>query len=130
MTKKISNPEKALKSIILELITDLKKRVFNKNNDEKDDMFKVHFFFQSMDADRISRHVVREIIPHETQIRERDEDFFIGNRVLFADLPEDRVDYYMDILMHSDRICKEDKVKTWDYFDTILALALICKKNK
>ena len=122
------SPQESLKAIIFDLIAELSDSVFNETDDEEDDMFKIKTFFEVMPSAQVASHVVREIIPHEDKIKARDQKFFEKNRMLFAGLPEDRIDYYMNIITTSDRIEEEDKMAVWEYFDTILALAKKCKK--
>lgn len=126
----MSKYESSLKNTVLELIEELKTEVFTLNEDEEDDMFKISFFFKQMPARSVAAAIVRELIPHSEQIETRDQKFFETNRMLFSGLPEDRVDYYIDIITSSARITEEDKAVVWDYFDTILALAKRCKKEE
>lgn len=125
----MSRAERNLKKTILGLVKDLSKGVFNLNDDEEDDMFKIKSYFEVMPSHVIASHIIREIIPHEDKIKARDDAFFRDNGMLFAGLSDDRKAYYLNIITTSERIEEEDKSAVWDYFDTILALAILCKKK-
>lgn len=123
-----SNPEDTKKTI-LELIHDLKDNIFN-TDDEHGDLMIVEFFFKRMHPDSVMDHVVKNILPHSSTIAERNIDFFLKNRSIFAGLPSDRVAYYAEIISEGSRLDDEDRQVIWEYFDTLVALAEDYKKIK
>ena len=62
-------------------------------------------------------------------IEDRDQDFFLKNKGIFAGLPDDRIKYYGELIT-SKRIHTEDRRVVWEYFDTIIAIAEKYKKEQ
>lgn len=123
------DPLNDLKNTILDLISVLRDEMLT-NHDEHGDLMMVEFFFKRMHPERIMDHIVQHVLPHTDKIRHRNQSFFLENRGIFAGLPEDRISHYTGIVANSDRLSKEDRNEIWDYFDTIVALAELYKKNK
>ncbi len=118
-----------MKSTLLELVRDLKENIF-KNNDEQGDLMMVEFFFKRMHEEMVMQHIIKQVVPYKIKIKDRDINFFIENRCLFAGLPEDRIDYYRNIIVSNERLNDEDRQIIWEYFDTIMALAESYRKHK
>lgn len=120
-----------MKRTILEFINDLMLVFSAKSPVGKRlhaDLSMMKFFFDRMDADKLMKHVVKEVLPHADQIERRDENFFLGNKAIFAGLPADRVAEISASWMKG-YIDKENKDIIWQYFDTIIALAQTWKKR-
>jgi hypothetical protein len=119
------------KAMVLDLITDLRDnvRIFG-GEEEIGDLSAVEFFFQRLHPERVMQHLIDKLLPHKKQIERRDQKFFLNNRILFAGLPDDRVDYYTNIIAKGNSISEEERDTIWAYFDSLLALAEDNKKNK
>lgn len=115
------------KTTILELISDLKQNVFTQQN-EQGDLVLVEFFIKRLHPERIMSNIVKNVLPHDKQISKRDSKFFISNKTIFSGLPQDRVDHYSYII--ANKLNTEDLEVIWEYFDTIVSLAKVYKKNK
>ena len=122
-------PLSDLKDTVLDLLRTLKENMFTRN-DEQGDMLMMEIFFKNMHQERVMQHVVRHVLPHASVIEARKIEFFAQNRELFSGLPEDRIDYYNDLIMNSDRLDDEDKEEIWDYLNTIVELAKMYRKQK
>ena len=118
-----------LQNTILDLITIFRDEMFTEPN-ERGDLLVVEFFFKRMHPERVMDHVVEHVLPHTEKIKQRNQNFFLENRGIFAGLPEDRISHYTDIIANSDRLDKEDRQEIWEYFDTIVALAEYYRKRK
>ena len=129
MTSKRVDVLEDTQATILDLVHDLKENVFS-SSDEQGDLMMVEFFFKRMHQERIMEHIIQQILPHKNKIKDRNIDFFLSNRVLFAGLPSDRVDYYSNIIATGSRLCSDDRDVIWQYFDTLLALAESYRKIK
>lgn len=119
------------KTMVLDLITDLRDnvRIFG-GEEEIGDLSAVEFFFQRLHPERVMQHLVDKLLPHKKKIENRDQKFFLKNKVLFAGLPDDRVDYYTKIIAKGNSISEDERETIWAYFDSLLALAEDYKKNK
>lgn len=125
------NSAEEAKAMVLDLITDLRDnvRIFG-GEEETGDLSAVEFFFQRLHPERVMQHLIDKLLPHKKQIERRDQKFFLKNKVLFAGLPDDRVDYYTNIIAKGNSISQEERDTIWAYFDSLLALAEDNKKNK
>lgn len=114
-----------LKNTILELIGDL-RNLFT-DSEEQGDLTLVEFFFNRKHPEDIMHHCIQHILPRESKIRRRDQDFFITNRAIFSGIPEDRIDHYVNFVANAD-IHPDDRELIWTYFDTIIELVRKYKK--
>ena len=115
-----------LQNTITELVSQLRDSVFYHDNAAVSELTAAHIYFQRMAKTHIMDHVVAQVLPHAHKIRSRDKAFFFNNRSLFAELPQDRVDYYATYFMH--HAPKDVMDSTWSYFDVMLKLAEKYKK--
>lgn len=120
---------KNLKDTIIDLITVLRNEILI-HPDEKGDMIMVEFFFGQMHEDMIMQHVIRHVLPHSSEIKNREETFFVENNSLYSGLPCERISHYTNLVSNSNSISAEDRKEIWDYFDTIVALAESYRKLK
>ncbi len=118
-----------MKQTILELISELSGSIFTKSS-EQGDLFLVQFFFKQLHPEMVMQHVIKKVLPHKNMIKDRDIKFFLKNKSIFAGLPDDRVSYYGNIIVNTDRLDDEDKKEIWAYFDTLIELAESHKKYK
>jgi len=88
----------------------------------------VDFVFRRWHPGRVMDHVILHVLPHKQSIAERNVKFFLENQGIFAGLPEDRIRYYSNIISGGERLDDEDRQTIWEYFDTIVGLAEICRK--
>ena len=123
----------SIKNTVLEFIADLKDAIFT-GPAEQGDLLIVEFFFKKMTNTAISDHVVTNVLPHKAQIEERKIEFFLKKKKeIFAGLPEDRVNYFADLVRKSEEeggLAADDRDVIWKYFDTLLELAAEYKKKK
>ena len=129
MSDRKGNEPEDIKNTILELIGDLKDNIFE-SEEEKGDLMLVEFFFKRMHPERVIDHIVSHALPHKNKIKNRDINFFIENRKIFAGLPEDRIDYYCNMIAVGEKLTDEDRQVIWSYFDTFVALAESYRKTK
>jgi hypothetical protein len=122
-----------IKNTVLEFITDLKEAIFTRPT-EQGDLLIVEFFFKKMNNTAISDHIVSNVLPHKAQIEGRKIEFFLNKKKeIFAGLPEDRVNYFADLVRKSEEdggLANDDRDVIWRYFDTLLELATEYKKKK
>ena len=64
----------------------------------------------------------KHVMPHREYIAKRNDQFFKENTYIFESLPQNKVEYYRDIIDDETRISLEDKNMLWDYLDVIVAL--------
>lgn len=122
-----------IKSTSLELIADFRDNIFT-NPVEQGDLLLVEFFFKKMEPKDIADRIVKHVLPHKKKIEKRKTRFFIVKKnVIFAGLPQDRVDYFANLVNtpeHEGGMSDENKDVIWTYFDTFIGLAEDYKKNK
>lgn len=122
-----------VKNTILEFITDLKEAIFT-NPTEHGDLLLVEFFFTKMTATSVTDHIVSHVLPHKAKIQKRDIQFFIDQkREIFAGLPEERVEYFANLVKKSKEeggMSSDDRNTIWSYFDMLILLAEEYKKKK
>ena len=126
--KKGNEPDDA-KNTVLDFIGDLKDNIFDRE-EEKGDLMIVEFFFRRMHPERVINHISSLALPHKRKIKSRDVNFFLDNKEIFSGLPEDRINYYSEIIATGTRLSDEDREIIWAYFDTFIALAESYQKNK
>lgn len=114
-------PDRAILATILEFVEDLRTHVFPSPADSGE-LLIVRQFFSLLPVRSVADHVVRHVLPHASQIRSRDEKFFLDNKSIFAGLPDARVHYYSSA-WEDGRIDDENKAVIWQYFDTLIAYA-------
>ena len=125
----MSKLENEIKQNVLDFISDLKDNVFCEN-DEQGEFMLVEFFFTKMHAGRVTQHIIDHVLPHKLIIKKRNLHFFIENRKIFSGLPEDRIDYYGEILGGGKVVDKENMEYIWEYFDIMIKLTEKYKKDK
>lgn len=126
--RKGSEPEDA-KSTILDFIGDLKDNIFD-SEEEQGDLMLVEFFFKRMHPERVIDHIVKHALPYKAKIKKRDVNFFLENRKIFAGLPEDRIDYYSNVIAIGTKLSDEDRKIIWEYFDLFVSLGESYRKLK
>lgn len=118
--------KKDLKKISLDLITDL-STILDKN-DEADDLSKIELYYNMTHEDVIMNDAVKHLLPHKINIKKRNIKFFENNKYLFGDLPEDKVEYYGNIIKSKKRVSADDLTMIWDYIDVMIEYAEAYKK--
>lgn len=112
---------KDLRQTVYDLLTDL-SYVFTLS-DEKDDLAIIGIFYKKLDSKRIMSHTIKKLLPHKTQIEQRDIHFFDENRYIFAGLPDHRVSHYRDAIFVHRRISEDNMDVIWEYLDAIIVFA-------
>ena len=127
----MENASEEAKRMVLDLITDLRDnvKIFG-GEEERGDLSCVEFFFQRLHPERVMQHLVEKLLPHKLKIESRNQDFFLKNKILFAGLPDERVNHYSKIIATGKSINNDERETIWLYFDSLLALAEAYKKNK
>ena len=122
-----------IKKTVLEFIKDLKDNVLT-DATEQGELALVEFFFKKMSPSSVASHVVTHVLPHEKKIKERDLSFFVKEKSnIFGGLPPDRIEHFSAIVTlppNKGGMSLEDKKIVWVYFDSLVDLAKIHKKNK
>jgi hypothetical protein len=121
----------ALKTTIVELITEIQDTIFVKH-EEKDDMIIVGFFFKKLTETELMDHTIKHILPHKTMILEHNENFFITEKgTIFAGLPQAKIEYFADVCKKPYKeggLSDHNKAMLWQYFETILKITERYKK--
>jgi len=117
-----------LKTLILDMIADLRENVLT-TDDEDGDLLIIEFFFKRLHDDMIMEQAIKHILPHRKRIVGRETEFFKENKFLFAGLEDKKVDYYLKVFSDRKRFTIDDERTMFEYFDTILAI-LDAYKNK
>jgi len=118
----------ALKTTMNEFIAELKD-IFT-DSEETADLILIEFFFNKLSSEQLMNHCVVHILPWKTHIKDKNVDFFIKNKKIFAGLPEDRVNYFSNMWKgKNSKLTEEDKDVMWQYMDSILESVIIYKKN-
>jgi hypothetical protein len=127
-----SDPVADTVKTIKEFITDLRKNIFTKP-DEEGDILLVEFFFGKMDPQALTNHVVKHVLPHSDAIEKRKVSFFIEKKEqIFGGLKKERVDYFASLVEKSESdggLSDEDRAVIWSYFDVLVELSRQYKKN-
>jgi len=122
-----------VKKTVLEFIADLRESMFTEQT-EIGSLLIVELAFRKMSSETITDRIVAHVLPHKTNIVNRNVQFFIDKkREIFAGLPEDRIEYFAEMVRKpatEGGLNKEDRNVIWSYFDTLLILAEKYKKQK
>lgn len=112
---------KLLKSLNDEII-NLTRRMEVILPSERDTVMFVRSFFELMTAEHIMQHVIDKILPWEKQIETRDENFFLGNKGIFGDLPEGKLDFYSN-MVGKGVLSDDDKEEIFQFFEVFVECA-------
>ena len=110
---------------VLTFVDELSKMITGDNGE----LISINFFYQQYPAEKLMEEMITFVLPWESQIKSRDDDFFYSNKQLFGDLPDESVDYFSN-LWKSDKLDDEDKSVVWEYFDVFIECAKAYKKIK
>lgn len=106
---------------IVDLITDLKE-IFT-SDDEKTDLIIIEFFYKKIDKEKIRKHIINKVLPHEKYIEKRKIKFFDKNcKCIFGGLPEDRVTHYRNVIFEEKKLSQNHMNMIWDYLDVLIEL--------
>lgn len=108
-----------LRQLIYDMLNDLEV-VFNRPH-EKGDLCQILFFYKRQHPEKIKMYAKEKLLPHKQRIEKRDISFFDNNRYIFAELGDDKVNYYRDEIVTRNRIGKEDMEAMWKYLDAMIA---------
>lgn len=128
----MNNDQKFLagaKTTILDLIRDLRDNIFEEIHEQRD-LSTVEFFFSKMHETLVMKHVIQFILPHKNQIENKDLNFFLENTTLFSGLPQNKIDYYTQLITGGQRLDEEDTDLMWDYFRNLVAFGEAYRKYK
>ena len=114
-----------LKQTVLEFVKDLRDNVFTEP-EEQSDMVLAELYFHRIHQDRLADDIIRLVLPHKNQISRRDESFFKRNLVIFAGLPDKKIQHFKNTISTRDT---DDKQVIWTYFDVIIEIAEKIKKK-
>jgi hypothetical protein len=117
-----------MKQLFLDLIEDLRGSVMTGAR-EILELTLIETYFKVQSREEIMKDVVEKILPQKNRIQRRDVNYFSDNKDLFAGLPEDRIHYYGEVIMNSDRLTPEDRDVIWTYLDRMIEIAEDYKKN-
>ena len=124
------DPIKDLKNTVLDFIGTLKDEILTRDQ-ERGELLIVEMYFKNLHPERLMNHIIDKILPHTDKIKNKELIFFSKNKgALFAGLPADRISYYSDLIMNSNRLDDEDRDEIWEYLEVIVALAEVYKKRK
>lgn len=118
-------PTKLHEQIML-LFEDLKAVV---PNEKRGLLLIAEQVFQFMSSKNLMNHVVSNILPHQRQINDKDEAFFLNNKQLFGKLPTSEVDYFGNLVINGG-LSVEEKDMIWDYFKVFITFAECYKKDR
>lgn len=127
---KMTNKQEKLKTILYEEFMNFAKsmeEILDSHNLDSDDVLYVKIFLQALGKDKCMEHTIKRILPYKKQIEKRDQEFFQKNKKIFGELPQDRVDYFSDLIVN-EKLTKEDKNEIWDFFEAFVACADEYKK--
>lgn len=123
----MSKFEKLLHSELLNF-ADRLEDMLDDHNISTDDLTYVRFYIVNMTPYQAMQHVIEQILPWKKQIELHDETFFYRNKRIFGKLPDNKVNYFSDVLTKTFN--QEDKNEVWQFFDAFVAMAEEYKKNK
>ena len=118
---------KSLKQELL-LFIDSIEDICSEYNISTDEVIYVQVLFRAMSEEQIMYHITKRILPWKKQIVERNESFFYKNKKIFGELPEDKVNYFSDLITKT--FSQDDKNEIWDFFDTFITFAEEYKKKQ
>ena len=120
-----------IKRTVIEFIGDIRDNIFVDRNDIAN-IAKVEFFFNIMNAQSVTDHIVTHILPYKNKIDARDMQFFVDQKdKIFAGLPPAMVDHFANMVLKPEKqggLSLYDKNIIWSYFDTLILLAVNYKK--
>lgn len=126
----MTSKQEKLKTILYDELMNFAKsmeEILDSHSLDSDDVLYVKIFLQALGKDKCMKHVIKRILPYKDQIGNRDQKFFEKNKKIFGELPQDRVDYFSDLIIN-EKLTKEDKDEIWDFFDTFVTCADEYKK--
>jgi hypothetical protein len=73
---------------------------------------------------------IRDILPFANQIKQRNEDFFLNNNILYtgASLSDSKVNHFKNLWV-SDRLDRNDREMVWKWMDLFNGIAYQYYKN-
>lgn len=84
-------------------------------------------YFEEKKVEEIGEYVRLHVEPRQSEIRNRDLDFFERNKnSLFEGLPQNYIDHYAQKVRNLE---KDDLIVVWSYFDKLLDLQGIIKEK-
>jgi len=116
-----------LKEQVLRLIDDIKELV---PVEKQTVWLVVKYFFMGLDDDSLVQHIINTVLPHKEKIVNKDENFFMGDKGVFVNLPEKEVNYVRNMVSKNGFLMPSEKAAIWDYFTIFVTIAEACKKKK
>ena len=86
--------------------------------------------FNTMSCTDLMNRFIKNVLPYEEQINNKQEEFFIKNAYnIFETLPKEKVQFVHDLFV-KDVLQPSDKELVWQYWITFVNLAQKNKKDK
>lgn len=70
----------------------------------------------------VMNNFILQILPLKTMVKERNDNFFLQNNILFEDLDKSKVNHFKKI-WRSDSLDNDDKETMWQWFDMFIKIA-------
>jgi len=70
----------------------------------------------------VMNNFILQILPLKTMVKERNDNFFLQNNILFEDLDKSKVNHFKKI-WRSDLLDDDDKEAMWQWFDMFIKIA-------
>jgi hypothetical protein len=65
---------------------------------------------------------ITKLLPLKEMIKQRNDDFFLNNNILFDKLDKNKVNHFKK-LWRSDRLDSEDRQAMWKWYDLFISLS-------
>lgn len=99
-------------------------------NTELEDIVLIQDFFSHIGPIELMTLIVKQVLPHSKQIKQRDKNYFAHHAMdMFGDFEHSKVTFFYDILVN-DKLDEEDMNAIWDFFNVFVDLAEKYKKTK
>lgn len=70
----------------------------------------------------VMNNFILQILPLKTMVKERNDNFFLQNNILFEDLDKSKVNHFKKI-WRSDLLDNDDKEAMWQWFDMFIKIS-------
>lgn len=131
ITMSKNNYAEDIKNTVIDFLDDLDTV---SSYDEKGDIILIKFFFERMDDVMVANHIINYVLPHSKKIKEKKESFFIKNaNTIFGNLSDEKISKITRKLSLDESkggLSNDDKNVIWKYFETLIVLGELYKKQK
>lgn len=112
----------------VEILTEFKKQLVNFFDElidqfpSESDLIVVRVFLKDqVPITDVMSYFIREILPLKDMVKNKNEDFFLKNNILFSQIDKNKVNHFKR-LWRSEQLDNDDKAVIWTWFSSFISL--------